>query len=145
MEGNFLDLRVDRDFSKILIYSVLHNLSDHRELFLFLEKAVSLLRRGGRMLLGDLPNQDLKARFLDTEAGERFLEKWNAEMEASDTPGLDLAVDNETFSFSDELISKIVTRYNEGEFRSSIMDQRVDLPFGHTRQDLLICRMGDAD
>ena len=48
------------DISKIIIYSVLHCLNPEGEALSFLEKALSYLSPGGRLLIGDIANGDKK-------------------------------------------------------------------------------------
>ena len=55
---NFLDCDTDElgRFDIILVYSVLHYLADAQEVYKFIDKALSLLEFGGKLLLGDIPN-----------------------------------------------------------------------------------------
>lgn len=142
--GNFLDLAFEDRYDKILIYSVLHYLSDATEVFAFVEKAVSLLAPGGKALLGDLPNISHKKRFLESPHGRQFQIEWQRQIAAqpvlSETEELDLPKDNELVEFNDRLILQIVGRLRELGFHAYILPQPSHLPFGHSREDILIER-----
>ena len=68
--GKFPD--EDREFIKanigradiVLIYSVMMYVCVQDSIFNFLDKAVSLLALGGRLLIGDIPNRSKRRRFL---------------------------------------------------------------------------------
>lgn len=136
--GNFLDLKIDSLFDKILIYSVLHNLSDEREVTSFIDKALGLLKPGGKMLVGDIPNQDLKERFLSSPEGKKFIEQWQIKMQSVPAPDLDIADDPQTVAFDDAFMRRLIADIEGEKFNCTILGQPSDLPFGHTRHDLLI-------
>jgi len=136
--GNFLDVEIDQKFSKILIYSVLQMLSDKDELFLFLDKATSLLNPGGHLLIGDLPNKDLKEKFLASKEGKTFYLAWNTELEKYDRVDTKLNLDSETIEINDGIIAEVISRYQNKGYNCLLLSQPHDLPFGHTRQDILV-------
>jgi 2-polyprenyl-3-methyl-5-hydroxy-6-metoxy-1,4-benzoquinol methylase len=147
--GNFLDAKVrvqERGalgFDKILCYSVLHYLSDEDEVFAVLDRALGLLEPGGRVLLGDLPNESLKERFLSSPAGRAFTKSWKkaqAKERAENGPELGLPEDPRLVHFDDALVLKICADCRRRGFDAYILPQQGDLPFGHTREDLLIVR-----
>jgi len=135
---NFLDLTLDKSFSKILIYSVLQMLSNKDEFFKFLEKAVGLLAPGGMLLLGDLPNVDLKKRFLESSEGQKFLKEWKKEVDAIPTEDTQLDSDMETVTINDEFIGEILSFYISKGYEAVLLSQPPELPCGHTREDILI-------
>jgi SAM-dependent methyltransferase len=140
--GNFLDVKPpEGSYSKIFMYAMLHYLSSLEEVLGFIRKAAELLRPGGRMLLGDLPNADHKRRFLATAAGRAFDERWRADRDGAapiegDFPGED--DDRLVGAFEDSSIARIVLEMRAAGFESYILEQPTDLPFGHTREDILI-------
>jgi len=142
--GDFLELGLDRKFSKILIYSVLHYLSDDAEVLAFLDRAVDLLEPGGRLLVGDLANDDRKRRFNESERGQRFNAEWRAKMENGE-PGADaarlfaqMAGDDKRVPITDALVLGILERYRERGYDAFVLPQPPGLPFCHTREDVLI-------
>ena len=78
--GNFLELNIDRKFSAAIAYGVVNYMSTVDELYAFVDKATDLLVPNGRFLIGDIPNQDRKRRFLSTDVGRSFDERWRKQM-----------------------------------------------------------------
>ena len=141
VEGNFLDLETQQRFDRILIYSVLHCLSDYKEVEIFVEKAMSLLEPGGRMLIGDIPNSDAKARFLATNAGRAFEESWRNEKDDKEhsDPEIDaLEDDPQVFVFDDETVLRLLGFIRRCGYESFLLPQHATLPFGNTRQDIIV-------
>jgi 2-polyprenyl-3-methyl-5-hydroxy-6-metoxy-1,4-benzoquinol methylase len=136
--GNFLDLNIDRQFSKVLVYSVLHYLSDEDEVIYFVEKAVHLLRPGGILLLGDIPNADRKARFLATPAGKDFEKQWNSAGRDRTASVEGLAEDNQMVKFYDEFVLRILLHFRKRGLFSYVFPQPYNLPFGFSREDIII-------
>lgn len=143
--GNFLDVEVSDGFHKILCYDVLHYCSDAPELFAVMDKAVSLLEPGGRALFGDLPNSSSKQRFLQSRTGKEFVRVWEKQKLKDSHPDLDydrsLPVDSETVQIDDTLVIGILARYRDRGFHTYVLPQPADLPFGNTREDVLIVRL----
>ena len=127
-------------YSRILVYSVLHYLGED-EVKLFIDKAISLLHPGGKMLLGDIPNISKKQRFLSSKQGELFFEEWNNKMMAigdKDTLNVFLPKDANVAEFDDSKLLLILKEIRNAGYNAYILPQPVDLPFGHTREDILI-------
>lgn len=146
LPGNFLDIEPEASYSKILMYSMLHYLSSLEEVLEFIHKAASLLRPRGRMLLGELPNADHKRRFLATEAGQTFNEEWSRRRRDAAAPENEIVGDEDqqlVASFDDASIFRIVRSMREAGFETYVLEQDPELPFGHTREDVLIVAADD--
>ena len=142
--GDFLQVELDRKFAKILIYSVLHYLSDDAEVFAFIDRAAALLRPGGRLLIGDLPNDDRKRRFNESERGRRFNAEWQARMKEGG-PGevaarlfAQIGSDSRRVPVNDGLVLRILERYRTRGYDAFVVPQPPNLPFCHSREDILI-------
>ena len=144
---NFLDYTPEANgvFDKVLIYSVISTLSDQAEAMTFLDKAVALIAPGGCLLLGDIANVDRKRRFLNSEAGQRFEMEWREAMSvrADHDESSDCLPDNERLQPTDGFILSVLERYRAREFEVHALSQPAELPFGHTREDILIHRRPD--
>jgi 2-polyprenyl-3-methyl-5-hydroxy-6-metoxy-1,4-benzoquinol methylase len=136
--GNFLDLSISMKFTRILCYTVLQYLSDLEEVTAFVDKAVSLLRPGGRALFGDLPNRSLKKRFLESSTGQDFSIRWEELRKRSSGEELPFDPDPVLVNIDDESILTLMARYRARGYESYVLAQPPDLPFGRTREDLLI-------
>jgi len=140
--GSFLEISIEAKFSAIVAYSVVHYLSSEDELFAFVEKAAGLLDFGGRLLIGDIPNVDRKRRFLQTQTGAEFGEAWKERTSASAPPSNQLALtpDPSMLEFGDELVVDLIARFRRQGFDTFVLPQSTSLPFGHTREDILVTR-----
>lgn len=140
--GNFLDIDLSKDhgFSKILIYSVIQCLSDLDEAIVFCKKALSCLSPKGKMLIGDVPNVDLKQRFLSSEEGKKFQLEWSASFdrksEMSKLPKL--SQDSDVFLPNDKTMLELMSALKTENTKILVLPQPRDLPFGNTRQDILV-------
>lgn len=143
-EDNFLDLQINSKYHKILIYSVMHCLGSQIEVMEFIDKAMNLLVPGGRLLIGDVPNADNKKRFLSSSTGSAFSEEWSRLIEHEHKSykllNEKLDHDDEFPAFDDSFIIKIVEEVRAKGASCYILPQPPDLPFGHTREDILICK-----
>lgn len=139
--GNFIDFEFpDQSFDKILCYSVISTLSAS-ELDGFVVKALSILRPGGQMLIGDVANVDKKSRFLASETGQAFEEDWRKKNLSSTTidPAA-LVIDRDRVTITDEVVIRLVGLIRQMGFHCYVLPQPGTLPWGHSREDLLIVR-----
>ena len=144
LAGAFPAVRPNGPFDRIVVYSVIQNLRSHDAITGFLYAAIDLLGPGGRLLVGDIPNSDRKVRFRSSEAGRQFEIAWQAEM-ARQKPagpvGPDPWLGVDTLgSLDDASIHALSLRCRARGFHAYILPQPPDLPFGNTREDLLIVR-----
>ena len=131
-----------RGYDCILAYSVLHYTDRPKE---FISSAVRLLAPGGRLLIGDLPNVDRKGRFLASEYGRKFEARYRG-VPVSTLPLYKSAEDyvreakRQNRRINDALVLWAGKRFRKSGFDVFVLPQSANLPFSHTREDLLICR-----
>ena len=141
LPGDFRDLDLGRRrFTKIVMYGVVQNLSDEDAVASFIRKALDHLHPGGRLLVGDMPNVDKKQRFQSTQFGVEFERMWasrdgSASMIAED----ELLPESRRIEFTDEVVASIFRRVRSWGYDAFILPQPEHLPWGFTREDLLIC------
>lgn len=140
--GDFLNLAIPSNFDKILCYSVLHYLSDESEVLSFISRVLAHLLPGGRALFGDLPNRSRKLRFLNSPSGKESERQWQERLASSGTQGatVDLPADPNLVLFTDELVLEICKKCRADGFDAFILPQPSSLPFGNTREDILVIR-----
>jgi len=141
--GFFPDVEVRGPFDRILAYGVVHILPDWPTLERFLDAAVDLLASGGRLLIGDLPNSDRKKRFLESEAGRRFDAEWKRSMARSsgEDPFRVFEGSAAVHSLDDKSVLGLLARYRARGCHAYVVPQRPELPFGHTREDIVVERL----
>jgi len=145
IEGEFPNIEPLAPFNRILIYSVLHTLKDRPGVVRFIDAVLEVLAPEGRLLIGDIPSSGKKKRFRSSEAGSRFDSEWQRELSLQQKAGkADFAhvfdgVDS-VGAFGDNEILEILARYRDRGFNAYLLPQPPDLPFGRTREDILIIR-----
>ena len=142
--NNFFDADFeDKNFDKILSYSVIQCLSTEDEIFDFIDKVINLLSSSGRALIGDIPNKDKLNRFLTSERGKVFNNRW---IEKKKECGIKftkienyISKQHKFVNIDDKLILKILSYIRNKNLNAYIYEQNSKLPFGNSREDLLIC------
>lgn len=139
--GNFLTTPLPRlgKFSKILIYSVVHCLQQREDVMNFVFRATTLLKPGGLMLIGDIPNASAKSRFLATREGREVQRHWSVRVleEGGKQPGLE----EEPFDsviFDDRFLCDILLKIRSEGHDAFLLPQGRDLPFSQSREDILV-------
>jgi hypothetical protein len=120
----------------VLVYGVLSVVFADANPFLFLDRAAALLRGGGHLLVGDVPNASKLRRFLASEAGARY---HKAYMRTEEPPSIG-AFDPPTDRIDDGVILGIVDRMRRRGFDAYIVPQSESLPLANRREDILIVR-----
>lgn len=141
--GRWPDQRPEGNFDRVVVYSVLHYLPDAESIRKFVDSCLDVLKPGGRILLGDIVNPDAKRRFVASEYGQSFVQSWR-ERNQSQTD--DDAIAQRVFSeldivsslWDDRTIFDLLAHVRGRGFESYVLPQPDDLPFGHTREDILI-------
>jgi cyclopropane fatty-acyl-phospholipid synthase-like methyltransferase len=120
----------------ILIYSVLQYVFAEGNIFEFLDRSLTLLAPGGRMLIGDIPNISMRKRFFASETGIAHHQSFTG---TTDIP-------NVTFNhiehslIDDSVVIGLLARARSAGFQAFIVPQSSDLPMANRREDLLIIR-----
>lgn len=143
LENEFTHVGEEK-ITKILAYSVIHYLRSYNEAIQFVDKALQLLSRDGKILIGDLPNVSKKKRFLNTEYGQKFdaafkenYQERKQEESERDEFWKDSAP---TVMIDDEFIYRLMKYYRDLGHEVYLLPQEYYLPFGYTREDLLIVK-----
>ena len=138
--GEFLTTEIPGTFSKIVIYSVIHYLRNEDEVLTFIRKAAGLLRPRGKMIIGDIPNKDVKTTFLATERGKAFSAAWKERVEQEQKKNPEIhppMAATELVTLDDTLVEKILTMLEELGMRARRVRQPETLSFGYTREDII--------
>jgi hypothetical protein len=122
----------------IVCYSILHcgpfyNTCTYK----FIDIALSLLKPGGRMLIGDIPNISKRKRFFSTETGIEFHKDFTKTDTIPEVQYLKL----EAGEIDDAIIMSILQRYRGFGFESYLLPQNSKLPMFNRREDILICKI----
>jgi SAM-dependent methyltransferase len=144
--GCFPDVDLPGKFSKIISYSVLHYIADQGGARAFVAAIADLLAPGGRALIGDLPNTNVKARNAragdaasQSTAWQRQIDDWSRN-KGDAHPFDEFAGTTDIGGFTDKDIMDFITDLRTNGFDAYWLPQPPELPFGRTREDLLIIR-----
>lgn len=120
--------------SYIIGYSIFHYIFYNTCIFKFLDVAVSLLKPGGKLLLGDIPNISKRKRFFSTGTGIAFHKNFT---ESESLPEVN-HLQPEPTHIDDGVLMGIIQRYRGFGFEAYILPQPTTLPMNNRREDLLI-------
>ncbi|CAN5763079.1 hypothetical protein BH11PSE1_BH11PSE1_07980 [soil metagenome] len=123
-------------FDAILVYSVLQIVIVDSNPFAFVDAALALLKPGGQLLLGDIPNVSMLRRFLASQAGAEY---HRAYMRTDDPPQVE-AFARPGDRIDDGLALGLLMRARMAGFHAYLLPQASTLPFANRREDLLIVR-----
>lgn len=142
--GEFSKISITARFEKILAYGVVICLASKEEVYEFIDKALSLLMPGGRLLVGDFVNSDKKARFVDSEKGKEFSRAWDAQVKSlpNGKNAEDFRPNPESIfkHIDDRFMMETLLKYRQMGFETFLLPQPSDLAFGHTREDILFLK-----
>lgn len=118
----------------ILIYSVIQYVVAHTCVFSFIDNALSLLKAGGYMLIGDIPNISMRKRFLSSPEGVKYHQDFMKTMSA---PQVNFNC-IEPRQIDDSIILALINRCRVQGFNAYILPQSSDLPMSNRREDILV-------
>jgi SAM-dependent methyltransferase len=120
----------------VLAYSVLQYAFADASVFAFVDAALTLLRPGGRLLVGDLPNASMRRRFLASDVGRAHHREYTGRDEdpAVDWPVLPIG------EIDDAVALALVGRARDAGHHAWIVPQADGLPMANRREDLLFER-----
>lgn len=120
----------------VLIYSVIQTLLVGGSVTHFLDSALALLKPGGALLVGDVPNVSKRRRFFASAAGVAFHQQF---METDQLP--EVAFNTlEPGQFDDSLIMGLLLRARAAGFDAYWLPEPPELPMANRREDLLFTR-----
>jgi len=142
ISGDFLDVDIDEKYDCILIYSVLVYLDSYELKLEFIKKALSNLKPGGRLLIGDIINTSTKERFGNSKTGKKIDEEYREKCKLLTPDDLVVQESNSKVvinnKLNDETLMKLLLDIRKMGYESFLLPQSSDLPFGYTRQDILV-------
>jgi hypothetical protein len=118
----------------VIVYSVLHSVFIDASIFDFLDAACLLLKDGGEILIGDIPNVSKRKRFLSSPAGAAFHKDFTGRDEEPEVHFIQL----ERRLIDDGVVMGIIARYRGFGFDAYLLPQAVGLPMSNRREDILI-------
>ena len=147
--GYWPDVEVDGRFDRILVCSVIQGLPSKETARRFIDACVDALCPGGLLLLADLPNEDMRQRYLDSNSGTRIAKEYDSVRERSrarDVKGEYSSRDRifsrahaDTF-LDDGFCLDLLKDMRSRRLDAFVLPQPPGLPFYLSREDILISR-----
>lgn len=121
-------------FDAIAVYSVLQYVFKEQNVFQFIHECIRLLKPGGRLLLGDIPNYQVRERFLVSGPGLEFLSN------APQAPYTINLKHEHAERIDDAVVIAILQRFRQFGCETYVLPQPSGLPFSNRREDILIIK-----
>ena len=120
----------------IIAYSVIQYVFAEGNLWDFLDRSLALLRPGGELFLGDIPNMTMRKRFFASAAGAA------CHREFTGTDALPEVHFNqlEPGQMDDAVVQALLARARAQGFHAWALPQGAALPMANRREDILIRR-----
>lgn len=144
--GGFPDTPVPGPFDRIVAYSVMQCNPDYDTALAFVRAAAGLLSEGGRLVIADIPNADRRTRFRSSARGKAFEAEWTSMRDSHQAPAEEagmfeaLAAATALGPLTDAQIMDMAGTLRADGFDVWIVPQNPELPFGNTREDMIIVR-----
>ncbi|MBP3505382.1 MAG: class I SAM-dependent methyltransferase [Lachnospiraceae bacterium] len=140
LEGDFLSIDISKKFDCILAYSVLMYVEPFEKKKEFVLKAAGMLKEGGRLLVGDIVNIDRKNRFAKSSKGKEIdaIYKENILHLTKEDVIKSEHVQPVKNILSDIQLMDLLLEIREKGYESYLLPQNPQLPFGYTRDDILV-------
>lgn len=118
----------------VLCYSVLQYIFVDFDLDSFAAALVALLRPGGQVLVGDIPNVSKRKRFFASEQGKEAHRTYTGR----DEPPTELINESEDGKLNDQVILGLMSRFRALGTDAYLVPQAEELPMANRREDLLV-------
>lgn len=119
-----------------LAYSLIHYVFNQNNMFGFIHKTVELLKSGGMLLIGDIPNTSKRRRFLSSPSGAEFLANVPSGSELKGATDHYEAAEK----IDDSVIMSILQRFRNFDCETYLLAQGPNLPMANRREDILIVK-----
>jgi hypothetical protein len=120
----------------ILCYSVLQYVFAEADVFEFLDASLELLAPGGSMLIGDIPNESMRTRFLSSKEGLAFHQRHHG---PGTKPEINVVSDMKG-KINDSVVLNLLTRARRAGAHAYVLEQSSELPMASRREDIVIRR-----
>tara|TARA_B100000886_G_C20377204_1_gene472289 strand:- start:13 stop:774 length:762 start_codon:yes stop_codon:yes gene_type:complete len=121
-------------FNAIITYSVIQYIFKETDFWEFLVSSITMLKKGGILFLGDIPNISMRKRFLNSDEGIKFQNSFYKNKSISQKE----EAYNENKEINDIFIMDILIRARNMGCHAWVVPQLHDLTFSNRREDIII-------
>lgn len=133
--------KIKKKFDKILVYSVVQYFLDVKEVVVFINLCLSLLKDEGVILIGDIPNSDMDIRYQNSKSFNKQSKIFDKKKKLYTSKFEEDFLSQhkvKTIDFSDRVLFFLLKKFNNLNYETYILPQRKELPYSVKRVDLLI-------
>jgi len=123
-------------FDGIIVYSVIAHVILEDSIFNFIDSSLELLKSGGELLIGDLPNISKRERFFRSERGIKCHQEYT---KSNSMPELHSGTLQKN-KIDDSIIFAILQRYRNFGYETYLLAQDSRLTMSSRRDDILIVK-----
>jgi 2-polyprenyl-3-methyl-5-hydroxy-6-metoxy-1,4-benzoquinol methylase len=123
-------------FDGIIVYSVLAHVILEDSIFNFIDSSLELLKSGGELLIGDLPNISKRERFFRSEKGIKCHQEYT---QSNSMPELHTGTLQKN-KIDDSIIFGILQRYRNFGYETYLLPQDSRLTMSSRSDDILIVK-----
>ena len=120
----------------IIVYSVMQHIILEDSIFNFIDSSLELLKSGGELLIGDIPNISKRERFFRSEKGIKYHQEYTQSKSLPDYKTATLQKNK----IDDSLVFTILQRYRNFGYETYLLAQNPTLPMANRREDILIIK-----
>ncbi|MEP0984482.1 class I SAM-dependent methyltransferase [Ekhidna sp.] len=121
----------------IIVYSVFHYVLIEGDIYKFIESALTMLRSGGTLMIGDIPNLSKRNRFFQSDQGLKYHQEYSKDKSKPEMKGMSL----QDRRFDDGLVFSILMRYRNLGYETYLLPQSEKLSMSNRREDILIKKL----
>lgn len=119
-------------FDAIIVYSVIQYVFNYQSIYQFIHECIKLLKPGGKLLIGDIPNFNCRERFLSSLESADF---------KRNNVSVSVHIEHENLDrLDDSVVMSILLRFRNFGCETYILPQPKSLPFANRREDILIIK-----
>ncbi len=126
--------RLTGQVDAIVAYSVIQYVFAEGNLWDFVDRSLALLKDGGELFMGDIPNTTMRKRFFASNEGIATHKRFTGRDELPEVRWNQL----ETSRIDDSVVLGILARARAEGYHAWVVPQREDLPMSNRREDILI-------
>lgn len=118
----------------IIAYSVIQYVFAESNLWKFIDQSLMMLKNGGEMFLGDIPNITMRKRFFSSKDGVKMHKKFTCRGKSPTVKYNQIEIGK----IDDSVVLGIIARVRSEGYHAWLMPQGNALPMANRREDILI-------
>ena len=144
IKGDIKKKKIHKKFDKILVYSVIHYFQNYKEIIKLIKILLSRLEPCGRLLIGDVPNTDMKNSMIKNKYYRNIDKQWRNNLKNLTELEKNFLnkskKDNKLVKIDNNFFIKLLSELKKINCHCFILNQNKNLPMYITRVDILLIK-----